>query len=464
MKRFTEEVTKERLYLQAQKDGYSVEQLNAVMGSLMGDGYLSRSGKRTCNMRWNHGWKQHEYNLHKYHILQEHATKEPYKKENAGYGDYWSVLTLKASETLHLLYVLTHPEGTTQKTITQKYLGMIEHPIALAWWFMDDGTRQKNYNSGSILTNGFSEQEVTILANWMHTYWGITASTAKVCHSSTGRKATVLRINKQGYIALSETIASYIPSCMEYKTKIITMECAYCGTQIPKAQHWFCCPECAKAYRKIAKATYYQEHKEHAVEKSRQWKAAHRAQINAKAREAYKNLTPEQKERLTLYQQEYYCKNREKINARKRAWRARMKNDPVYYAKLQAERKRYYEKVMADQERRAHRNATSRARRAIVFAENPEKERNQQRAYRAKINADPERKQKQLERDRAAEKRRKEKMTPEQRAEELRKDRERARIRMARIKADLALYEAYKQKNRERYARNKVKKEEQQAL
>ena len=459
---FTETITKEMLYKQAAADGYSAEQLNAIMGSLMGDGCMSRSGKQTCNMRWNHGWKQHEYNLHKYQVLQEHTTQEPYKKENAGYGDYWSVLTLKASRTLHLLYVLTHPIDATQKTITQEYLDMIEHPIALAWWFMDDGTRQTTGNCGNILTNGFTEEEVIRLAIWMKSYWGIITTPSKATHSSTGKIATTLVLPKKGYLTLVDLISSYIPSCMEYKTKIVTTECAYCGATMPKAHHLCCCPECAVAYRKIAKDTYYQEHKEQLKEKSRQWKVAHRAQINARAREAYKSLTEEQKQRLLDYSRSYREKNREAMNARKRAWRARMKNDPIYYAKLQAERKRHYEKVMADPERRAHKNAVVRARRAVLFAENPEKEREEQRAYRAKIKADPEKHKKQLERDRIAAKKRKERMTLEQREAERQKDRERARARMEKIKADPVLYEEHKRKNREYYARKQAKKKSQQ--
>lgn len=459
----TIKITKEALYQQAQEEGYTQEQLNALMGSLMGDGALRKSGKMTKAFMWNHGWNQHEYNLHKYQLLQEHATREPFRKENTGYGEYWSVLTLKSSKTFHLLYVLTHPDGVAQKTITKEYLDMIDHPIALAWWFMDDGTRQAQKNYGNILTNGFTEEEVLLISSWLKDYWGVQTTPSKTRHTSTGKEATTLLLPKKGYLALMELINSYIPSCMEYKTKVVTTQCAYCGNVMPKSAQHCCCPACAEAYRKIAKSTYYQNNKEHLREKSRQWKAAHRAQINKRAREAYLNLSPVQREKLAEYQRAYAEKNKDKINARKRAWRQRMKGDPAYEDRLKAERKRYYDRLMADPVRKEHKNAVVRARKASIFAQNPEKVRDQQRAYRARLKEDPERRKKQLERDRLAAKKRKERMTPEQLELKRLKNKERYNKRMQKIKADPVLYEEYKKKQREKYAqKQEVKKKQAQ--
>lgn len=54
------------------------------------------------------------------------------------------------------LYNLLYTNGI--KTITENFLNKINHPIALAYWFMDDGS-----NCGTIATNSFSEQEVNLL-------------------------------------------------------------------------------------------------------------------------------------------------------------------------------------------------------------------------------------------------------------------------------------------------------------
>ena len=49
-----------------------------------------------------------------------------------------------------------------KKLVTKEWLDKIDSPLALAYWFMDDGTHR-----GTIATNSFSEAEVDLLIDWI---------------------------------------------------------------------------------------------------------------------------------------------------------------------------------------------------------------------------------------------------------------------------------------------------------
>lgn len=343
--------------------GMSELQMNAIMGSLLGDGCLRPSGRTTKGLRWNHGLPQEEYVYHKYNLLSEFATRPPFRAPNPGYGDTWTVLTLRSMHVLHCMYVLTHPNGCTKKTVTPEFLAEINHPIALAWWFMDDGSRMKNMNSGIIHTNGFSEEEVELLSDWLEDYWEIQSRPIMVKHSSTGNYGWQLLLSKPGFLKLRELILPYVPSCMKYKIELITRTCPICGTEFTRDGITICCsPECAVVHRQIQYEAYMELHHDELLQKHAEYREANRELIRQKSRERYANLTPEQKAELLEYTNQWRKNNPEKVAQIKKNYRERHKDDPEYQQALKEERARYYEKIRQDQERWSHRLAEARRR------------------------------------------------------------------------------------------------------
>ena len=432
----------------AAEENFTELQLNAIVGSLMGDACLRQSGMTTKALRWNQGYKQHEYNLHRYQLLSEHATGEPMKKENPGYGDFWSVLCLKSSKTLHLLYELTHPNNTSTKTITPTFLAMITHPIALAWWFMDDGSRSANLNYGQIATNGFSVEEVQLLSDWLQKKWDLKTTVSVVHHSSTGKEAPVLYVPSKTFVDLNSLTASYFPECMKYKIEIATQDCAMCGAQIPRSNNHFCSVECAKTYREMKRKEYYAKNREHLNAKSREWKVNNHEAVLESGRRYYQNLSEEQREVLRKRASEYHTRNLDAINARKREWRAAHRNDPIYKKQKALWDKNYLARVHADPEK-LEEYKKKRAAYKKEYSSRPEvqeHEREMQRAYRAQINADPEKKAKQLERDRKAKDSRIARMTPEELEAHKETVRQRNKAYRDRLKNDPEKLVAYKEK------------------
>lgn len=441
------------LYKVAEQESIDTLQLNAIMGSLMGDGALEgRNGQYTARIRWNHSWKQHEYVSHKYKLLQEHARCEPQKKENPGFGDYWSVLHLTAKRTYHLLCAMMYPDPKGPKRITWEFLYAITHPIALAWWFMDDGSRLTGQNSGaSISTNGFVPEDVDRLRIWLKEEWDIDTTMITVKHSSTGKIARILSLTVRGYLRLVELIKPYVPESMKYKIELATRPCVVCGELIIQGHHQCCSPQCAAIRRQTMRQMYLDRTRDYRRERSRQYKVAHRDRINALARAAYAALPAEKKAELNRYSTEWKRKNAERLNEKRRQWRLGHKDDPEYKLQRKLECARHYQAVKADPERYAHRRELANAAAREQWKNDPAKA-EKQRKYRAKINADPILRQQKLERDRLAEQRRLAKLTPEELAAKKAKDaaaeRERYRKRMEAIKADPVRYAEHLKKSR----------------
>lgn len=95
-----------------------------------------------------------------------------------------------------------------KKTVTKEFLEKITSPIALAFWFMDDGC-----NDGTIATNGFSYEEVVLLDEWMLRKWNIHT----MIHKNTCNY--VLHINTESRQHFENLIKSYIIPEMKYKLK-----------------------------------------------------------------------------------------------------------------------------------------------------------------------------------------------------------------------------------------------------
>lgn len=347
----------------AKSEGITELQLNAVMGSVLGDAYIQGVASGRRSIRWNHSIKQQEYVNHKYAVLRELATRPPFVRENPGYGDFWSLLTLKTTETFGCLFSMTHPVETGIKRVTKEYLSNITHPIALAWWFMDDGSRSTNSNTAVIHTNGFLKEDVELLASWLKERWGVNAAVMKVTHSSTGKEAYVVYLHSDAFVKLMSLVSPYVPQCMEYKTKVILAKCSVCGAEFPLSRKKVCSPACAYVRNLEAKKKYEEAHKEQERLRKKAWKQAHREELNEAARARYASMTEDQKDLLNLYARMWREKNPEKMKEIKRRYLEKHRDDPIMKTKKKLSDARYYQSVKADPEKHEKRLEYNRERR-----------------------------------------------------------------------------------------------------
>lgn len=186
-----------------------------ILGSLLGDMNIGKPRKQhpACRLALVHSIKQKELFMKKVEILGEFmgSYREYSYLDNRTNNVYSTIRgNSKSHKVFNDIYDILYINRV--KTITQEYLDKINHPIALAYWFMDDGT-----NSGQIATNCFSFEEVKLLSNWLETKFGIITTIQK------RPKDYTLYIVTSSRFEFESLIAPYIIPSMRYKLKFSEM-------------------------------------------------------------------------------------------------------------------------------------------------------------------------------------------------------------------------------------------------
>jgi len=198
-------------YFSQEEHELSEEQEQMILGSLLGDLSISYKNKQNARLVLVHCFKQKELFMKKVEILGEFMGS--YKecesaidsRTNKSYKGFRG--NSKSHSVFTSFYNLLYINGI--KTVTKEYLNKITHPIALAYWFMDDGSV-----SGTIATNCFTLQEVTLLQEWLQEKWDIYTTIHNIAKSQ-----YVLYIPVKSRFQFETIIFPYIIPSMYYKLK-----------------------------------------------------------------------------------------------------------------------------------------------------------------------------------------------------------------------------------------------------
>lgn len=205
-------------------------QTQMLLGTMLGDAHMSVRNKNPSYTS-KHGFKQHEYNLAKYRVLSEFVRTPPKKAKNGGYGEWSSVWqTLTAPALWPIAFLCLH-DG--KKLVTQEWLDQLTWE-GVAWWYQDDGSLSKN-RSMSFHTQGFSKEEVELLASWL-TQNGIPAQPAsKKSRHNTEHLYWVIDLGVDAAYMLAEKIRPFIVPTMQYKIALpernTMIVCTVCGEE-----------------------------------------------------------------------------------------------------------------------------------------------------------------------------------------------------------------------------------------
>ncbi|MGC8606348.1 MAG: C2H2-type zinc finger protein [Vulcanisaeta sp.] len=157
------------------------EQREIVLGTVLGDGYLSIPPPRAKNARLTvvHALSQYEYLMWKYSKLKNIVKSPPRLERNTKYGAYGDVYRFQTicHPELTEIYKVAYVNG--RKTITREFLNMIKTPTALAVWFLDDGSISMGKNGYIVIslhTEGYTLEENRELVQWLKTNWDLTFS------------------------------------------------------------------------------------------------------------------------------------------------------------------------------------------------------------------------------------------------------------------------------------------------
>lgn len=185
-----------------------------ILGSLLGDLNLTKPGTKHPNSRLTivQCEQQKDLFMSKVELLKEfmgnHKLVVPKPDPRTGkiYKSYRG--NSKAHQIFTDLYNLLYIDGV--KTITENFLNKIHHPIALAYWFMDDGS-----SCGTIATNSFSNQEIDLLIKWMDEKWKIK------CTKQKNKVNYVIHISNYSRLDFEKLIFPHIIPSMYYKLKFL---------------------------------------------------------------------------------------------------------------------------------------------------------------------------------------------------------------------------------------------------
>jgi len=204
----------------------SGQQLQVVLGSLMGDGNLSpnRHGRSGTRFRLGHGAKQSAYLDWKASLLGNIKCSRTINAKGAVFADFTPLPEL--SELHDAVYF-----GDGKKHLSWEYLKSLT-PLALAIWYMDDGSftlrskgRQERTQGGSgrieVCVEAMSPGSRERLAQYLRDTHGVNV---RLRTAGTAQQA-VLVFSTAGTERFQKLIAPYVHPSMDYKLLARFQQC-----------------------------------------------------------------------------------------------------------------------------------------------------------------------------------------------------------------------------------------------
>jgi len=138
--------------------------------------------------------------------------------ENAGFGDTSYQGRTSCMPLFESVWDVVRRDG--KKQVNPEWLSKV-NPRGLAYWFMDDGSVQRNHNhnnknrgqvyNAALHTEGFSEQENHLLSDFLSFEYGVGAQVKQT------RDHFYLYIPRKSAVRLLEVVEPYLHESMAYK-------------------------------------------------------------------------------------------------------------------------------------------------------------------------------------------------------------------------------------------------------
>ena len=195
---------------------FTERQKDILYGTLLGDGYLrpTNGGKSNCSysLALCHGEKQLNYLKWKRKEFENFVTST---------GFAVNARPFKGNAPTYAFSTISHPflkearsvcySTNGKKDITAEWMEKIS-PLALAVWYMDDGSLNKKYHTIVLCTNSFSLNGQMLAIGHLRDRFGLHAVL-----ESRRNDQTVIRINASESRKFMDIVSPHVPSCMSYK-------------------------------------------------------------------------------------------------------------------------------------------------------------------------------------------------------------------------------------------------------
>ncbi len=197
----------------------SKRQKTILLGTILGDGYLQKTGSKNARLRLEHSLKQQAYMYWKYSQLENLFQSKPkllkriHPKSKRTYE--YVRLQSHSSPVLGKLRQQFYDEDG-EKILPENMDAVLKSPLTIAVWYMDDGYYDKRDKSAHIYLQRLDNSELERLAKAFHRQHNIQPK----WYCRTDRKGCQLNftgIEKQKLMVL---INPYLIDEMRYKTPL----------------------------------------------------------------------------------------------------------------------------------------------------------------------------------------------------------------------------------------------------
>lgn len=117
------------------------KQKAVVIGSILGDGFLQKTGKNNARLRLEHGLAQKDYLIWKCQIMENFFQSKPIilERKNPIFGKTYQYIRAQSYSGLEFGKFHRIFYQDKRKIIPEQIRKFLKDPLALAVWFMDDG-------------------------------------------------------------------------------------------------------------------------------------------------------------------------------------------------------------------------------------------------------------------------------------------------------------------------------------
>lgn len=193
-----------------------LKQKNALIGMILGDAYLQKTGKQNSRIRLEHSVAQKEYLLWKVSLLQNYfqSSIQVIKRTNIHWHKTYSYVRIQSTSSPEVgkLQRLFYKES--KKIIPDTFKRIFKDPLSLAIWFMDDGYYYPRDKMSYIYIPNYDEESLVNLLLALKENFLLMPQLKRK------KKGLVLVLNVVETKKLVDIIKSYIIPSMLYKISL----------------------------------------------------------------------------------------------------------------------------------------------------------------------------------------------------------------------------------------------------
>ena len=193
---------------------FNKDQLAILIGLILGDAFLQKTGSRNARLRLEHSYRQKEYLFWKISKFPKLFQGEPKYLErkhpiSGKVYRYWRHQS-NSTPALGKWHSLFYSAG--KKIIPKNLLSLLNNPLSLAVWYMDDCYYYRRDKVSYLYLGRVNKNEAVVVKNALESSFGLVS---KVLDKK--NKGFVIYFPPQETLKLHQAIRVFVPPFFQYK-------------------------------------------------------------------------------------------------------------------------------------------------------------------------------------------------------------------------------------------------------